>query len=173
MASLFLGEPTLRLACLMGACVFGAFSAFWTTLPFLIEQPPYDAGPAAAGLVALLGVAGALGSAFFSAPLIDRFGPRVTSALAITCLLIALVLLGFGADQAWILLIGVNLLNVGQQTNTVYMVSTFSGGALGSLFGSWAWSIAGSSGVCLLGGGLVLIATAGFLIIDLRAPVRR
>jgi predicted MFS family arabinose efflux permease len=38
------------------------------------------------------------------------------------------------------------------RVNTVYMTSYFSGGALGSMLGGWAWQIEGWLGVCILGG---------------------
>ncbi|MNE75627.1 hypothetical protein D3C80_1718040 [compost metagenome] len=44
--------------------------------------------------------------------------------------------------------------------NTVFMVSTFAGGALGSTLGSYAWQHWGWSGVCWSGGILVTAALA-------------
>ncbi len=44
--------------------------------------------------------------------------------------------------------------------NTVYMVSYFVGGSLGSLLGAYAWSIAHWTGVCTVGTLLLVVALA-------------
>ena len=49
------------------------------------------------------------------------------------------------------------------RVNTIYMISYFSGGSLGSALGSWAWTHWGWSGVCAVGGGLMLAAVGAFL----------
>jgi predicted MFS family arabinose efflux permease len=85
----------------------------------------------------------------------------------------------FVAGDASVLavVIGVNLLDFGVQSgqianqarifkldgtararlNTVYMVFTFGGGALGSTLGSWAWTFAGWRGVCWAGLSLLAV----------------
>jgi predicted MFS family arabinose efflux permease len=47
--------------------------------------------------------------------------------------------------------------------NTVYMFQYFVGGALGSFFGSLAWSTAGWSGVCALCGLFLSLGVFAFL----------
>jgi predicted MFS family arabinose efflux permease len=42
--------------------------------------------------------------------------------------------------------------------NTVYMVTGFIGGALGSFLGTWGWSLAGWNGVCSVGSLLLITA---------------
>ena len=44
-----------------GAMFFCAFSAFWTTLAFLLATPPFHYGSTVAGAFGLVGVAGAAG----------------------------------------------------------------------------------------------------------------
>jgi len=174
-------EGELREASLIGGMIFGAFSAFWTTLAFFLEGPPYHAGAAAAGLFGLVGVAGAL-----AAPLVgrlsDRRGPRFATGVAL-----AVALSSFGVFAAlgrmlWGLVAGVVLLDVGVQSahvsnlarihaldpaarsrrNTVYMVTYFAGGALGTWLGVRAWALWGWGGVSLAGAGFVLAALAAW-----------
>jgi predicted MFS family arabinose efflux permease len=52
-AMLIRTQPVLREAALLSAMLFCAFSAFWTTLVFFLETPPYHYGSAVAGVVLL------------------------------------------------------------------------------------------------------------------------
>lgn len=170
-------EPVLRQASLIGAMMFGAFSTFWTSLIFLLESPVYKLGPEVAGLFGLIGVTGAL-----AAPLVGRFAdkknPRITLSIAIissTLAYICFLLLGF---NLWGLIIGVIILDLGTQSgqvsnqariyalngearnriNTVFMVSYFIGGALGSFLGAYAWEHFGWNGVCAVGLSFIMVA---------------
>ncbi|WP_163143909.1 MFS transporter, partial [Arhodomonas sp. KWT] len=49
-------EPLLRRRIFYGAMVFAAFSAFWTTMPFLLAGAPYHYNDSVIGLFGLLGV---------------------------------------------------------------------------------------------------------------------
>jgi len=178
----------LRLSGLLGASVFGAFSAFWATLAFHLAAPPFGYGTAQAGLLGLWGAAGAL-IAPQCGKLVDRFGPERVNALAIGATALSFAFfLGAGSTTVWAIIVGVNFLDFGNQAgqianqarifkldpsararlNTVYMVFTFSGGALGAALGTTAWSYAGWRGVCLLGFGLVAVA-AGLLLLSVVA----
>ncbi|HYX53900.1 MAG TPA: MFS transporter, partial [Candidatus Limnocylindrales bacterium] len=74
--------PKLRQVSLVGAMLFAAFSAFWTTLVFLLETPPYHYGSQTAGLFGLIGATGAL-AAPISGRTSDRRGPRFVVAIAL------------------------------------------------------------------------------------------
>jgi predicted MFS family arabinose efflux permease len=153
------------------------FSAFWTTLVFLLQTPPYHYGSSVAGLFGLVGAAGAL-----CAPLVGRFadrrGPRFTILLALLTTLASFLLLGaFGKIMAG-LIIGVILLDVGVQSghvanqtriytldanarsrlNTVYMFCYFTGGSIGSWLGAICWQHAGWTAVCAFGIAVLAIA---------------
>jgi len=174
-------EAELRETSLIGAMVFGAFSAFWTTLAFFLEGPPYHAGAEAAGLFGLVGAAGALAAPVVGR-LADRRGPRFATGVA---LLVALASFGLLAALGTVLaglVAGVVLLDVGVQSahvsnlarvhaldpaarsrrNTVYMVAYFVGGALGTGLGVRAWARAGWAGVSIAGAGFVLAALAAW-----------
>ena len=55
--SLFLDEPLLRRRIVFGALGMAAFSAFWTTMAFVLSGAPYHYGDAAIGLFGLVGAA--------------------------------------------------------------------------------------------------------------------
>jgi predicted MFS family arabinose efflux permease len=174
-------QPQLRESAFLGAALLCVFSAFWTTLVFLLQTPPYHYGSSVAGLFGLVGAAGAL-----CAPLVgrvaDRRGPRFTILLALFTTLASFLLLGvFGKVMAG-LIAGVLLLDVGVQSghvanqtriysldaaarsrlNTVYMFCYFTGGSLGSWLGAICWEYKGWTAVCAFGGAVMVIALAVF-----------
>src|SRR6202041_3289138 len=174
-------HPELRESAFLGAALLCVFSAFWTTLVFLLQTPPYHYGSSVAGLFGLVGAAGAL-----CAPLVGRFadrkGPRFTILLALLTTLASFLLLGaFGKIMAG-LIAGVVLLDVGVQSghvanqtriyaldstarsrlNTVYMFCYFTGGSLGSWLGAILWEYKGWTAVCALGIAVIAIALVVF-----------
>ncbi len=162
--------PALRQAALMSGLAFGAFSAYWTTLVFFLEKPPYHYGAEMAGLLGLAGVAGAL-----AAPVVgvvsDRGYPRLASGCALLIGMIAFGLLWTVGGTITGLAIGGIVLDLGVQANlvtnqtrvyrlipearnrinTVFMVTYFIGGALGTFLAGFVWSLWQWNGVCALG----------------------
>lgn len=172
-------EPVVRDAALLGALAFASFSVFWTTLVFRLQLAPLHYGSAVAGSFGLLGIAGAL-----SAPIAGRLADRVTPRRTVG---VVMLVNAVGWVVAWVagstiagLAITVVLLDAGTQAahisnqariyalpahahsryNAVYMVTYFVGGALGSALGAWAFSVAGWSGVCVVGAGFIAVALA-------------
>jgi len=172
----------LRQVSFVAAMFFAAFTAFWTTLVFLLETPPYHYGSQAAGLFGLVGATGV-----FIAPIAgrvsDRRSPRFVVANAIIAVVAAFAVFWIFGFHLWGLVIGVVLLDGGVQAaqvanqsrvlslhpqarnrvNTIYMISYFTGGSVGSLLGTWAWGRWGWHGVCGLGVLSMLIAAGVFL----------
>jgi predicted MFS family arabinose efflux permease len=179
LAGLLRDEPVLRESCLFGALGFGAFSAFWTTLAFFLTGPPYHYGSDRVGLFGLVGVAGAVGASV-AGRLADIRSPRFTIGVGLSTALLAFALFGLFGERLAGLIAGVILMDLGVQAshisnqtrifalrpevrnrlNTVYMVTSFVGGAAGSALGSWAWQRWAWPGVCL-SGGLFLVAALG------------
>ncbi|RYG39435.1 MFS transporter [bacterium] len=171
-------EPVLRESAAYGALLFAAFSAFWTTLSFLLE--PRGLGPDIVGLFGLVGAAGAL-AAPLAGRLADTSGPRRTILVGILVTTLSFAVMLQSSIPA--LLIGVLLMDVGVQAahvsnqsryysrrpesrsrmNTVYMTCYFIGGSLGSALGAWAWGAFGWPGVCAVGVGAGLLALAVFV----------
>ena len=173
---LFLNEPVLREASLIGGMLFGAFSVFWTSLVFFLKQPPYHYGAEIAGLFGLVGIVGA-SIAPVSGRLADKGNPRLVVGIASVITFLAYSVFWFWGHRIWGLIIGVTLLDLGVQgahianqtriyslvpgaknrLNTVYMVSYFIGGSIGSLLGTYAWSVWQWNGVCAVGSIMVLV----------------
>lgn len=181
--SLIKKHTALRESAFIGAMMFGGFSAFWTSLTYFVEGPSYHYNSQIAGLFGLVGAVGAS-----CAPIVgrfaDRFSPKsiIGSLMGVT--LVSFLIFGFTGIYLWGLILGIILLDLGIQgtqvanqariyplapearsrINTVFMVSTFLGGALGSTVGSYAWKVWGWQGVCLTCGTMVTLAIIVWLI---------
>lgn len=172
-------EPVLPESMAYGAALFGSFSAFWTTLSFVLAAPPLRLGADVAGLFGLVGAAGAL-AAPIAGRLADKGGPRRTILIGIL-----VTILSFGVmvpATVVALIIGVVLMDAGVQAshisnqarifarrpearsrmNTAYMTAYFVGGSIGSAMGAWAWGHFGWPGVCAVGAGLPVLALITF-----------
>ncbi|MBY3621857.1 MFS transporter [Acinetobacter sp. CUI P1] len=183
MGNLIRRYSTLREASLIGACMFGGFSVFWTSLAFFLEGEPYHYSSSITGLFGLIGVAGAAGAPFIGR-LADRIAPKKIVGILLLLTLIAYGFFGLAGFTIWSLIAGVIILDLGVQgsqvsnqtriyalepaarsrINTVFMVSTFTGGAIGSTLGSFAWQHWGWSGVCLMGGMLIVSAICIWIV---------
>lgn len=181
LGQLIIELPLLLKTSIMGGMLFGAFSLFWTTLVFFLKQPPYSYGSEIAGLFGLVGIVGS-SIAPFAGRLADKKTPRFVSGAAAGIALLAFFILGLGGQHLWGLILGVILLDLGVQggqianqtqvysllphaknrLNTVYMVTYFAGGALGSTLGVYLWITWGWPGVCLGGISMVLLSLAAW-----------
>ncbi|MBO0796173.1 MAG: MFS transporter [Ktedonobacteraceae bacterium] len=183
LGSLVRTEPVLREAAIFYALSFGAFSAFWVTLTFFLQTPPYHYGSEVAGLFGLVGIAGAF-SASYVGRLADRFPIRFVTGIALLIVLCSFLCMWLTGSWLWGLVLGVILLDLGTQgthisnqtriyslnpsarnrLTTVYMVTGFIGGALGSFLGTWGWSLAGWNGVCSVGSLMLFAALMVYAI---------
>jgi predicted MFS family arabinose efflux permease len=178
-------QPVLRRHAIIGACGFGAFSVFWTTLVFHLANLPGRYGSSVAGLFGLFGAAGAI-AAPVAGRLADRHDARFVNGTALVLVVAAFALMGVAGDSLVALAVGVVLMDAGAQgshisnqtrifglnpalrnrINSVYMVAYFAGGAGGSALGSWAWSHGGWRGVCWSGGALGAAGLLPLLLTD-------
>jgi predicted MFS family arabinose efflux permease len=181
---LALTQPVLRQAAIIGGMLFGAFSSFWATLVFFLATPPYHYGARVAGVFGIIGAVGVL-FAPWAGRLTDRKGAPFTVAIAIMTAIASYVVFDVAGRALVGLIAGVILLDLGVQAghvanqtriyalipdarsrlNTVYMVTYFLGGALGSALGAWGWSRWGWNGVCAAGALQLLVA----LVVSLMA----
>jgi predicted MFS family arabinose efflux permease len=170
-------HPELRRRALYQAAMFGAFSAFWTTVSYVLTAPPFGFSQLGVGLFALVGAGGAL-----VAPLAGRWADRGLSrpltAAAFGLAAVAFAVAGFGGHNIVLLAIAAVAVDMavqgtlvfGQHTiyqldatararlNSVYLATLFLGGAIGSQVGSAAYEIAGWTGLTTFGAALPIIA---------------
>jgi predicted MFS family arabinose efflux permease len=162
-------EPILRECSLTGGLVFGVFSSIWATLIFLLSSSHFGYGSKEVGLFGILGAAGALAAPFIGR-IADRKGPRAGITVGLVVLALSVALLSVSGENLIGLIVGIFILDfaiqavhISNQTryfalradarsrlNTVYMFTYFMGGALGSLIGSYAWTVGQWHGVCVV-----------------------
>lgn len=163
-------RPDLRLAAIRGGLSLASFQAFWTTLTFYLEQPPYQAGSDVAGLLGLVGIGGAL-SASYVGKIAGKVSNNNLIIISTLLMIFAWLFFGFlGASYAG-LIIGIFILDIGLQSlhvtnqtiifsknpeatnrlNTVYMTSYFVSGSIGAFLAGKAWESFGWNGVVVIG----------------------
>lgn len=177
---LIVEQRTLREASIIGAMAFGAFSVFWTVLAFFIERSPYHYNSQIAGLFGLVGVVGAA-AAPIAGRLVDRVSAKMVVGISVVITLLSFLIFWAFGSHLWGLVLGVILLDLGVQSaqisnqarvynlipearnrlNTVYMVSYFIGGSIGSSLGAYAWNMYHWTGVCVVG---ILMISIGLVV---------
>lgn len=170
-------QPTLREASVVAALGFGAFSAFWTTLTFLLGGPHYHLGAGVAGTFGIVAAAGAA-AASFAGRLADRRGARWVVGMGVSLMVVSWIIfwaLGYhlAALFTGVLItdVGLQTMHVGNQTrifslvegarsrvNTIYMIAFFAGGAIGSAVSSTVWAHWQWEGVCALALAMLVIS---------------
>ncbi len=181
MIDLLKSHPPLWTASVVGALSFAGFTAFWTSLSFLMRAR-FHAGASEAGLFGIVGVVGAL-AAPLAGRLSDRKGPPFTVTLSLAASAAAYLLMAWQVNVVG-LIAGVLLMDLGVQSiqvaeqslvmaldpgarsriNTLYMVARFVGGAGGSVLGAAAWSRFGWTGVCAVAVAMVAVAVVAHLV---------
>ena len=163
----------LRICALRAAFAFGSFLALWASLTFKMEQAPFYAGSDVVGLLGLCGVAGAM-SASVVGRLVSRIGVRNFNLLGAALMLSAWIIAYLWGNTYTAIIITILILDIGMQCiqlsnqtvvfslnpkasnriNTMFMTNYFIGGSLGTFLSGSAWSMAGWSGVTIVGIGL-------------------
>ena len=167
--SIFKSDTTVRIAALRGALGFAGLSAFWATLVFLLEDS-FSYGSATTGSFGVLGIVGAITANVIGKKNTKDNKNKLITFAAIVLIISWCIFLFSGASIVG-LIIGVLLIDMGFQSlhitnqscifstnleaknrvNTIYMVSFFIGGSLGTFFGAIAWSYFKWIGVSVVG----------------------
>lgn len=180
LAALVRREPIVRWRATYGAVSFAAFTGFWTAIPFLLADPPFEMGEAAIGAVALIGLPSA-----FLAPRAGQIANRCNGDALTGCYLALMmvgVLISFaGAGHfyaivggGFLVVVGSGCLHVTNQCliyaldpvarnrlTTAYMSALFGGGMAGSALAATLYASGGWNAAC----GLLIVLTAGGVVI--------
>lgn len=171
--SLFKTKAVLRRRSLYQACLFGAFSLFWTVIPLWLSSH-FHLSQQGIALFALAGVAGAI-AAPIAGRLADKGWTKLLTGLAIVIAAVSFLLTHIFEDHSTISLamlvvaaitldmaVSGNLV-LGQRAiyslgseirgrvNGVFMAVFFIGGAIGSALGGWAYAYGGWMFASILG----------------------
>jgi len=183
-----LGRRTrvLQRRALYQACLYGAFSLFWTTVPLLLTGPTFHMTQNGVALFALAGCAGAI-AAPVAGRVADKGWTRPATAFAIFAVAAAFLVARFAAGGSRVdiaLLVGAAILldfgmtanlTLGQRAifvlgaeytgrfNGLYMSVFFVGGAIGSAVGGWAFAAAGWVFASWIGFAFPIVALLFFL----------
>jgi predicted MFS family arabinose efflux permease len=166
MAEMMLRTRILQRRALYQACLFSAFSLFWTVIPLLLAGPAFRLTQGGIALFALAGGAGAVATPI-AGRLADRGWTRPATSLAMLAVAAAFLmthLVPMGSTVALGLLVAAAILldfgvaanlTLGQRAifvlgaahrsrlNGLYMATFFAGGAIGSAVGGWAFAHGG------------------------------
>ena len=185
--TIFFSTPILVQACLIGFFTSSTFTSYWTTLTFLLAEPPYNLPPLYIGLFALIGIGSMCFGPPYSRLVIDKFVPLFSVILGeLICLTGIAIGTYIGSFTLAGPIIEAVAIDVGLQTsqianrsaiygiradarnrvNTAYMVSVFCGQLMGTaagnhLFAEGGWIKSGSANVGFIGGALLICFLRG------------
>ncbi len=168
-------------------CISAAFTSFWTTLTFLLADPPYNYSPIIIGLFALIGIAGIVMGPVYAKFIIQPFAPLFSCMIGCLANLIGLVIGTYSGRytvvgpiiQAFTLDMGLQITQVANRAaihviepngrnrvNTAFMLCTFTGQLTGTsagakLYERGGWVASGSLSVALVGLTLVICIARG------------
>ncbi|WP_233808788.1 MFS transporter [Paraburkholderia sp. HP33-1] len=188
---LFVRQPLLREACLAGFLLFGALNVLWGSLALMLQRPPYGWGSDLTGLFGFVGLAGMLASTKIGR-LSDHWGARNVVSIAATLVILAFSLIAASGYCLALLVLGVIGLDLGSRANlianqtrlyglqpevrgrlnTVFMISYYVGGAIGSIAGATVAGRYGWIGLGVAGGTCGALALVAAHLAHLSEPVR-
>ena len=190
-----LTDPALLALYGLAFLLMAGFMAVFNAVGFRLAGPPYDLGPALAGLVFVVYALGSVSSTS-AGRLADVLGRRavVPVAVAVAVAGVALTLPG----PLWVLVLGLAVLTTGffaahgvasgwvaaraavggratAQAASAYLVAYYAGSSVGGTAAGTAWTGAGWPGVAVLAGGCLVPALVLALLLrrsrSLLAPV--
>ena len=168
--SIFISNPRIRLYSFRPAMSFASMLCVWSCMAFHLSGPPFHVGSDVVGLLGLCGVAGAVAASGVG-KIVPRVGVHRMSVIggcfqvlawfvawkfgdSYAGLIVALVLVDIGAQCLQVSNQSASLRQLPKATNrvnTIFMTTFFIGGSLGTSFSGIGWSLAGWTGVCIVG----------------------
>ncbi|MFC4209611.1 MFS transporter [Pedobacter lithocola] len=160
-------QPVLRETSIINFLAFAIISAFWTTMVLFLANPPFNFQTLQIGLFGIAGAAGAL-----AAPLVGKLSdgnnPRKNLMIGFVLQIISIALFYFTKNHLYLFVIGIVLIDVGQQAihvtnqtriytlipearnrlNTIFMSVSFIGASCGSALGLFLWDKGGWNLFC-------------------------
>lgn len=190
--SLFVTQPILRRRAYLGAIIFAANNALWTTLSFLLAGKPFYYSNAVIGLFGLFGVGGVL-AANIAGRQADKQRTSSSTIAASLLFLVAFAILALGRNTVVVLGLGIILLDTGMQgmqitnqsviynllptersrINSAYMVSAFAGASFGSYAAGNLYAHFGWIGDCWFGAALSVMLLVPALLWRRSSPSSR
>lgn len=180
-------EPILVQACCITFFTAATFTCFWTTVTFLLSEPPYNYDSLVIGLFALIGIASMCLGPFWARLVIDRFVPLFSVILGELWCLLGICIGTYAGSftvagpiiQAFFNDFGLQTAQIANRSaiysiapkarnrvNTAFMVATFCGQLVGTaagnhLFARGGWVVSGSYSVGSVGIALICCFARG------------
>lgn len=163
-------HPRSLLYSIRSAFAFGSFLGLWGCLAFRMKEAPFFVGSDVVGLLGICGMAGAI-TASNVGKYIPRFGVARIHAFGIALQLLAWTMLGLFHNSYIGIILSIIIIDIGMQCiqlsnqsatmklcpeassrmNTIYMVTYFIGGSLGTFLAGTLWSLSGWMGTVTAG----------------------
>ena len=185
--TIFIRHPLLVQACLIAFCTSATFTSFWTTLTFLLSDPPYEYTTLVIGLFALIGIASMFLGPTYSRLVTDRYVHNFSVIVGLSFCLIGICIGTYTGSftvagpviQAFLLDLGILCSQIANRsaiygilpkarnrTNTAFMICAFCGQLVGTavgnrIYASAGWIGSGSTSVGFTGLALLLCVARG------------
>lgn len=163
-------HPRSLLYSVRSAFAFGSFLGLWGCLAFRMKEEPFFVGSDVVGMLGICGIAGAM-TASNVGRYIPRFGVERIHGAGVALQLLAWGLLGVFHNTYTGIILSIIIIDIGMQCiqlsnqsatmklcpeassrmNTIYMVTYFIGGSLGTFLAGTLWSLYGWMGTVASG----------------------
>ena len=179
-ASVFRGvrdHRPMRYLVALGSTCLAIFTMFWTSITFLLSEPPFSYSASAIGATSLVGLVGAIAGQRIGR-LHDRGLSTGATGVGVLFLLAGIGIAALATTSIALVLLAASLIGIGLQIvsvlsqtrvlevdppsrsrlNTTFMVGNFIGGALGSTLAALVWSRGGWLAITAIEGALAIVA---------------
>lgn len=183
--TLALNHPRSLLYSVRSAFAFGSFMGLWGCLAFRMKEAPFFVGSDVVGMLGICGIAGAL-TASNVGRYIPRFGVERINALGIVLQMLVWGILAVFHNSYTGIIVSIIIIDIGMQCiqlsnqsatmklcpeassrmNTIYMVTYFIGGSLGTFLAGTLWSMYGWMGTVT--SGFVMLACSVLSIVVIK-----